>query len=223
MRVSRASEAVRRYVMSHPFLRECLERGVANYSALARVIVDELRKSGIETSVGAVKMALIRIREDLLRVRESFDERIKEIISSSVIELQTDLVVINAFRNAVISKLASIIDVVGNARFFQLTQGAVSLTLIVARETLSDLMRAIGEDNVIEVLEDQTAIVMISPEEITRTPGVIAYISSALANNGVNITQIISCHRETVIVCDREDASKAYSILEDLITLAKKG
>ena len=222
MRVSRAAEAVRKYVMSRPFLRECIEEGVINYSALARLIADELRKAGVNTSVGAVKMTLIRIREDLLRVKESLDERVRKVIASSVIELQTDLVVVNAFRNAVISKLASIIDVVGNARFFQLTQGAVSLTLIVARETLSDLMRVIGEDNVIEVLEDQTAIVMISPEEITRTSGVIAYISSALANNGVNITQIISCYRETVIVCDREDASKAYSILEDLITSAKE-
>ncbi len=222
MRISRASEAVREYVMSRPFLRECLEKGVVNYSALARTIVDELRRSGIETSVGAVKMALIRIRDDLLRVRESLDEKIKEIIASSVIELQTDLVVVNAFRNAVIPKLASIINIVGSARFFQLTQGTVSLTIIVAREVLEDLVKLIGEDNVVEVLEDQTAIVMVSPEEITRTPGVIAYMTSALANNGINITQIISCHRETVIVCDRSEASKAYTVLENLISSARK-
>ena len=94
--------------------------------------------------------------------------------------------------------------------------------MVSVGEVLEDLVKLIGEDNIVEVLEDQTAIVMVSPEEITRTPGVIAYITSALANNGINITQIISCHRETVIVCDRSEASRAYTVLENIISSARE-
>jgi len=38
----------------------------------------------------------------------------------------------------------------------------------------------------------------------------------------VNITQVISCHKDTIFVLNRRDAPKAYQILEDMILKMRK-
>ena len=79
-----------------------------------------------------------------------------------------------------------------------------------------------GENNVVLEIEDQSAIVIISPKQIIDVPGVIAYITDLLSSNGVNITQIISCYTDTLLIVDREDALKAYQILENKILSLRK-
>ncbi len=218
---SSIANVVRDFVISHPFLRECLILGVINYSALARYLLSELKKYGYETSLGAIKMSLIRLKEELKKIHTSLNAKIRKIIASSVIELQTDLVVISVYRNVVLPKITQVTKIMENARFFQLTQGTITFTIIAAKEVSRDVIELLGKENIVEYLDNQTAIIIVSPEEITKTPGVVALISSVLASNGINITQIISCYRETIIVCDRKEASKAYSILEDLIISAR--
>jgi hypothetical protein len=34
---------------------------------------------------------------------------------------------------------------------------------------------------------------------------------------GINITQVISCHKDTIYVLDREKAPAAYRLLEEII------
>ena len=216
------SSAVKEFIESRPFLKECLSLGLVNFSAMTRYLQIELGKRGFEASLGAIKMALIRLREELKKEYTSLDSRIRTIIASSVMELQTDLVVISAYRNVVLHKMPHVMKIMGKARFFQLTQGTVTFTIIAAREVSRDVINLLGKENIMEYLDDQTAIVIISPEEITKVPGVIALISTVLASNNINITQIISCYRETILVCNREQASKAYSILENMIMTARR-
>ncbi|WP_234394346.1 ACT domain-containing protein [Thermococcus piezophilus] len=69
----------------------------------------------------------------------------------------------------------------------------------------------------VSILRDQTALTIISPGRIIETPGVVAFMTSALSSNGINITQVISCYKDTIFVIDRKDTPKAYQILEELI------
>jgi len=221
-RVGSIANAVRNFVISHPFIKECLALGLINYSALARYLLSEMRRQGREASLGAIKMALIRLRDEIRSTQIPLSRRIKEIIASSAMELQTDLIVISVYKSAVLPKIIEITKIMERARFFQLTQGTVTFTIIIASEVGDEVIEILGRRNIVEYLDNQTAIVIVSPEEITKTPGVVALISSVLAGNGINITQIISCYRETVIVCSRDEALKAYAVLEELITTSRK-
>ena len=78
-------------------------------------------------------------------------------------------------------------------------------------------MEIIGEGNIIDITDGQSAIILISPEENIRTPGFIYLLTSVLSYNGINITQIISCHKDTVFVFERKDAIRAYDVLENFI------
>jgi len=69
------AKIVKEIILSRPAIKECLILDVINYSALARVILKELEKENIKTSTGAVKMALIRIGEDLKKERAFFEKK----------------------------------------------------------------------------------------------------------------------------------------------------
>jgi len=215
------AKAVKDTVLSRPAIKECLILDVINYSALARLILKELEKKNVKTSTGAVKMALIRIGEELKKERAFFERRIKGVVAKTVIELQSDLTVITAEKRAVLNKIGPLSKVMENARFFQLTQGVETFTLVLSSEEKEEVVKIL-RDNIVDLIEEQTAIVLISPEEIIETPGFVAFVASALSSGGINITQVISCHKDTIFVLDRKDAPKAYQILEDLILRMRK-
>ena len=216
------AKIVKEIILSRPAIKECLILDVINYSALARVILKELEKENIKTSAGAVKMALIRIGEGLKKERAFFEEKIKNVVAKTVIELQSDLTVITAERRAVLNNLEQLFKVMENARFFQLTQGVETFTLVLSSEEKEKVLKIIQPKAIVDLIEEQTAIVLISPEEIIETPGIIAIMTSTLSSSGVNITQIISCHKDTIFVLNRRDAPKAYQILEDMILKMRK-
>ena len=62
-----------------------------------------------------------------------------------------------------------------------------------------------------------TMIVVNSPEELENTPGVVAFLTTLLAEQNVNIVEFISCWTETVIVVDKKDSLKAYEALTNLV------
>ena len=216
------AKIVKEIILSRPAIKECLILDVINYSALARVILKELEKENIKTSTGEVKMALIRIGEDLKKERAFFEKKIKNVVAKTVIELQSDLIVITAERRAVLNNLEQLFKVMENARFFQLTQGVETFTLVLSSEEKEKVLKIIQPKAIVDLIEEQTAIVLISPEEIIETPGIIAIMTSTLSSSGVNITQIISCHKDTIFVLNRRDAPKAYQILEDIILKMRK-
>ncbi|AAL81836.1 ACT domain-containing protein [Pyrococcus furiosus DSM 3638] len=210
------AKLVKEYIETKPCIRELMILGIVNYSALARFIEGEFKKKGIKASTGAIKMALIRLGEELSEERSGFEKAIKNVISKTVIQLQSDLVVITARRDIVLSKIKELVEVAKDSRFFQLTQGIETFTIAMANEEKEKILELL-KGGIIDVQEGQTAILLISPLAIINTPGIVAFITTALAVNGINITQIISCYKDTILLVDRRNAPSAYTILEDLI------
>jgi len=211
------SKIIREFISMHPFIKECLVLNIVNFSALARYLTNELRRCGLEVSFDAVKMALIRLRSELCEEKTRLEERVRSILANSVIELQTDLIVLTAKKMFVIPKLNELARIMENARFFHIIQGTNNFTIIATSEFKDDVINLIGRDGILDFIEGQTAITLISPMDIITTPGFIAYITSILASNGINITQIVSCYKDTILIINRSDALKAYQILEELI------
>ncbi|CUX78726.1 ACT domain-containing protein [Thermococcus chitonophagus] len=210
------AKLVKDLVMAKPCVREMMILGVVNYSALARLFHEELEKRGIKASVGAIKMALIRLGEELSEERASFENAIKGVIAKTVIELQSDLVVITVNKQVALGRMNRLFEIMKETRFFQLSQGVDTFTIAIANEDKEKVLEAL-KDGVVDIVDGQTAIILISPYGIMQTPGIIAFITTALAINGINLTQVISCHKDTVLLVDRKDAPSAYRVLEDLI------
>jgi len=215
---SKVSSTVKVIVESHPSILDCMALDVINYSALARCLYDEVsRRIGRKTTLDAIKMSLIRLADDIKGRWRILEDKVRAVLAESVLELQTDLIVLTVRKDVVSKILTKLVESVSDARFFQLTQGTKTYTLIVAREVYNRVVEVLGEDNIEDKIEDQSAITLISPIEIVETPGVIALITFKLASHGINITQVISCYKDTILVFSREDALKAYQLLEELV------
>lgn len=210
------AKLVKDLIEAKPVVKEAMTLGIVNYSALARLLTDELERKGFRTSIGAVKMALIRLGEVLRYGRSEFEESVRNVMAGTVISLQSDLTVLTARKSAVMMNLQYILKNVQNARFFQLTQGIETFVIAISREDSERISEILG-NGLLEKRDGQAAIVLISPDTILEKPGIVTFITSILAYNGVNITQVISCYRDTILVLDRRDAPRAYQLLEEII------
>lgn len=212
------SEVVRRIILTHPSILDCIKMGIVNYSSVAKLISGEVKKVGgfKEVSTNAIKMSLIRFSEKL-KDRSTLEYNIMKLLAKSTLELQTDLKVLTVRKDISTAKLSELIARLSHARFFQLTQGTRSFTLVISKEAEEEVLKVIGVDSIEDEVDDQSAIIIVSPKEIITVPGVISYITSLLSWNGINITQIISCSVDTILILSRYDVLKAYNIIEELI------
>jgi predicted amino acid-binding ACT domain protein len=49
------------------------------------------------------------------------------------------------------------------------------------------------------------------------TPGVVSYITGILSSEGINIVHVESSYRDTIIVLSKQDASRAFNLLINLL------
>ncbi|NJE30910.1 ACT domain-containing protein [Thermococcus sp. 18S1] len=206
------AEIVRDEIMRRPFVRECMRLGIVNYSALARMLIAD---AGLDASIPAVKMALIRLGEELRDERSLLEDRVRGVVGNSIIELQSDVSVITVSKEHLVRVVKDLLEIMSKSRFFQLTQTRDTFTIVIASEDEAKVLGLVKE--VVGILRDQTALTVVSPEDIIETPGVVVFMTSALAANGINITQVISCHKDTIFVIGREEAPRAYQVLERII------
>ncbi|NPA05760.1 MAG: ACT domain-containing protein [Crenarchaeota archaeon] len=216
------AEAVRRVVDSDPCLRECLAKGIINYSELARRLLPAIeRLTGSRPSFESVKMAAIRYAEKLASSMEGIEGSIVSLLSMSALEVRTGISVLTV-RIGALRKLAGLVgELLGSARFFAMMQSLTSVTVIVDDEHLPMVRSVLSDDDIIDLYRDQAALVIVSPKHIVSTPGFIAYVSSLLARNGINITQIESCHTDTVLIISKKDLLQAFELLTSAIEMAR--
>jgi len=88
---------------------------------------------------------------------------------------------------------------------------------VVKKRNKDEIISAETKNGFTSIIEngDKALITLESPETLENTPGVIEFILSSLAAEGINVDQLISCREDTHIVIEDSKASEALSILQD--------
>jgi len=215
MKYGVVTKAVRNVLSMKPYLHICLEEGVVNYSKLADRIRDEvIELVGRNIDNAAIKMSLIRYSHE---IKGSLDiSKPIKVLSNSSLQLINDVVLftleIGAFRDV----LGMVQNVFEKRGFIQITQGRNTVSLVMEKRFFKNIHGEL-ENKIIYQLDNQSAILIVSPEGIISTPGIMYLITSILYSSGINITQVISSYLDTVIVVDRKDGSNAFHLLDSLI------
>ncbi|MEB3860420.1 MAG: ACT domain-containing protein [Desulfurococcales archaeon] len=215
------SAAVKRILDSEPSLRECLSRGIVNYSQLARHIkpwVDTL--VGSEASMHAIKMAIARYTPPSMEP-ETPRRRLLEVIARSSIELRSGIGLVTSYSRGLQKIRGQLDELAEKSRLFLLLSGLKTFTIVVDEEMLDHILERLSH-YIIKSYRNQAALIVVSPEEIITTPGVVAYITGVLAREGINLTQIESIHTDTILILEESQASKALEVLYKTIKLAKQ-
>ncbi|MDP2900084.1 MAG: hypothetical protein Q8O47_03865 [Candidatus Bathyarchaeota archaeon] len=184
---------VREAIQMRPSLLDALKMGIVNYSALARMLQEEIGEGSTE----AVKAAVIRIAEDLSKDRRLQEEEVRGILKESKVRLQDKIAVL-------ISPIKLDIPYLVTA---YLTDSYVYI--VDQTELGKDLPKQV------QVMSNLVALVLLSPDRVETTPGFVAFITQLLGGHDINIIEFISCFTNTIIILDTRDALKAFSLLQN--------
>jgi hypothetical protein len=206
---------------------DALKQGVINYKALAENIYDEVKvllqkKDSELISLDSIQTALIRYAEDLKKEKELLEDRISKVLAKTVLELKTDLVVFTITDEALMKCREDVFNLVKSARFFHLIQGNNTFTIIADQSLEGKMVALFSTKNLVQSIKDQSGIILISPEEIVEVPGVVSYLHGLLAYKNINVTQSISCYKDTILIVNRAEALDAYALVENQILLFRK-
>jgi len=186
---------VRLYLKNKPYVLEALEKDIVNLSKLARQIQSEFKIRNFH----AVKAALRRFSEENKKYKHKREERILRLLKkSSVTVYEGNSIIITDEPTNIKEKVKLTLE--------------DSIVYLLDKAELPKITK-----NVLKMNENCSAFVIKSPEEIEITPGVVAFLTSLLSEQNVNVVEFISCWTETIIVVDRKDSFRAYEILMSVI------
>jgi len=186
---------VRNYLKNRPYILEALEKNIVNSSKLARQIQSEFRIKNFS----AIKAAIRRFSEETKKHKRKREERVLRLLKKSAMTVYDgNSIIITSEQKEMKEKVR-----------INLKDSVVYLLDRV------DLPR-ITKD-VLKKYENCTTIMIKSPIEVEITPGVVAFLTSLLSEQNVNVLEFISCWTETIIVVDRKDSLRAYEILSGVL------
>ena len=205
------TEVTIEFIKEHPDIKSCLKKGLINYSSLSRMIAKELDIEK-KTSKEAILIAARRFREKIKK-EEVYEHRIRELLSKSEIELRNKIIVfildkdfnpdfIDGFQKKIRKESGT----------FFLLEGSGNYTLIT-QEKYEAIIEPKLKNSIIQKTKNLALVNFKSPKEIEHIYGVVAYITSLFAENGVNILEFLSCWTDTLFIIKAEDANKTLSFL----------
>jgi aspartokinase len=183
------AKQVKNYINRKPYILEAIEQNIVNYSALSREIGGDLGIKNVDT----IKAALIRSAETYRKKRRKTQKRAIELLRESNVSVKNKIATLH------------------HSTF-------IDIKAIAYSKTPSGYMFFLDENvarkSSFKKIDYGFAILQIkSPKEIEKTPGAIAFILSALAFEGINISHVMGCREDTFIVVQEHDASLAFRIL----------
>jgi aspartokinase len=187
------AQKVRETIQMRPSLLDALKLDIANYSAMARLLQDEIGEGSLE----AIKAAIIRISEEISDKHGLQEEKVLSILRETKVSLQDKIAVITS-------------PVELNIPYI-VTAYLTDSYIYVADQTR--LKKEIDESA--QITSNLVALVLISPKIVETTPGFVSFITHLLASWNINIVEFISCSTKTVIILDTTDALQAFSLLQN--------
>jgi len=188
------AQDVRNYLKNKPYMLEALEKGIVNLSELSRQIQKELKISNIV----AIKAALRRFSDELQKHKHKREEKVLQLLKKSTITVYDGKSVVITDRPV---ETKERIKVNLEGKFVYLLEK-------------NDLTKM---PDILKIHENCAMIVIHSSEELEATPGVVAFLTSLLAEQNINIIEFISCWTDTIIVVERKDTLRTYEILSNII------
>jgi hypothetical protein len=193
------AENVRMYLKNKPYILNTLEKGLVNLSELARMIQKEL---GIKNT-NAVKAALGRYSEQLMKSKQRREEKILGVLKGSGITVLDNMSLIVTDKDVSIKTVAKVST---NSEHI----------MIIQKDQLKDASLRF-KANIIKKHESCAVLIVTSPKVIQETPGVVAFQAAVLAEQNINVIEFFSCFENTVIVVDRGDILRSYEILSRIV------
>lgn len=202
------SRLTQRYIRSRPSIGECIDRGLINYSALAREICETEGVKAFDAVLVACRRYYAKRKPQIQR-----DKKIMTLIRKSRLRVRNKLLVAVIEKSKAFEKALDLQVLVKKQRGdFTLIEGEDTFTVITNSEYL-DSIKEMFAGKIRRITKDLAQITMLFDDSIETTPGVVAYLYRLLAEHSINIREEMSCWTDVMIVIDEKDISNALEVL----------
>ena len=185
---------VRLYLKRRPQLASMVTNGLCNYSALARRLQKEIFP-GKPSEFTAIKASLLRLsREDGGR-EKSWEKDVEKVLKTSSVEVRSDVSVVSSKGGIGVPVIA--------------TSNSKAGVMSVIDSSYSKQLRKKG----LKAIDELSLVIISSPPQLQDTPGCVSTILNAVAAEGINVLEFISCHTDTLMVVRNSDTVRLYEIL----------
>ena len=199
------------YIAEHPFVKDCLKKGLINYSSLTRQICQDLSLDA-KKNFDAILIACRRFYNKIKK-EPTVEKRILEILRKSKIEVKNKINSIVLEKDIVFSNLLDIEkEAKKSLETFHVVEGATAITIITSDEFAIRVKQAF-RNKIIRENKNLVEVILKSPKEIETTSGVISYLYSLLGENGINVYETLSCWTETIFLVEEKDLSRIMELL----------
>jgi len=206
------TEITNEYINEHPHIKNCLKRGLINYSALARHIAKELNIEK-KSSKEAILIAARR-KQDILKKEFSQEKNISKLLSDSEIEIKNKIIVFILEKSVNFDTIENIqSQIKKESGFSYILEGSDNYT-IITQEKYAQIIEKSMKNKIIKINKQMVLINIKSPKEIETIPGVVSYLTSLFAENGVNLYEFLSCWTDTIFIIDSKDLNKSINFLK---------
>lgn len=214
------AELVKEEIKSSLYLNEIIKRGLINYSALAREMLPKIKRKNAKANFAAILIAIQRYYDDN-KVNERADKVGRLLIDCELI-MKNRVISFTLERTKKVMTLVNEVSKnirwdLGDIMFF--VQGSAETTVIVDKKNEKNFSY-LGKS----ILEKKEGLALLSLREFGETemyskdiPGFLAFLTSTLADNGINIVDIASTYKQIIFVVGEKDLTKAYNVLDNLI------
>ena len=210
-----AAEVTRRYIEDHPAVRDCLGYNIVNFTSLARKIQAETGLANQEAIEAALRRYLRQMRVD-----RPLETRVLDVVRQSRLEVRTRVAIITARSDWEL--LGQVLEtgrklLADRRHLLQLLQGPGALTILCDEDLADAVVVSLGRRSILAVHRHLSALTVRSPEVIVETPGILAYLSSALFREGINSLELMSVFTDSTFVVREPDALHAFRVLSELV------
>lgn len=190
------AKRVKEHLENRPYVLEALEKNIVNLSALSKAIKEEL---GIDSEY-AIKAAVRRFSVELRKHTRKREERVLKVLKGSRITLTDKMkTLVSRKRLSLDSRLSISFDD----------------TYVYVVDELKGSDDA--ENGILSTRENCGLFIVDSPPMVEETPGVIAYLTSVLSEQNINVVEFVSSYTFTILVIDKDDILRTYRILSNII------
>ncbi len=207
------AQDVRAWIDGHPVVVEALRLGIANHSALARRIAEDLGSSRLP----AIRAACRRYPP---RGDQGFQERsLTRLLAKSRIETRTKVAAVTVTEGVdVLQRLGDIVEEILDenqiCRLIQVSRGTV---IVVDEDSVGRFVKRLRENQILSIHRGLVELAVTSPVSIEATTGLLARLASVLSSRGINIVEAMSCYTDTIFVLDRGDMASAVDALANVL------
>ena len=210
--MSQIEQSFRSFLNRYPDIRAAYARNLINIRALARFFIKEehLPSANLEAIIAMIRRADIRPLASQIN---------KDLFAEIKVSTKDGITILDYEKSKAIVEKSK--DIVHNISYdknetLKVAVGLHSLKIIVDATNSSMVKQQLGKTALKKEYGHISEISILFSQKALEEKGIVAFVTSQLLMEGINIREMITCTPELILYFDDKESLKAYEVIKNM-------